>query len=152
MDTFGCPFVFWGFCKIINRKNKLSGSVDCDKFPIILLNGTLGMGKTTVFMAIVLSSLKKEAVDFSSPSFNLYNIYPTVFLGFCKIINRKNKPSGSVDCDNLPIILLNGTLGVGKTTVFRAIVLSSLKKEAVDFSSPSFNLCNIYLTVFLGLS
>ncbi|SHN49564.1 tRNA (adenosine(37)-N6)-threonylcarbamoyltransferase complex ATPase subunit type 1 TsaE [Desulfovibrio litoralis] len=59
---------------------------------------------------------------------------------------EKNKPSGSVDCNNLPIILLNGTLGVGKTTFSRSIVLSSLKKETVDFSSPSFNLYNIYPT------
>ena len=46
-------------------------------YPAILLNGTLGSGKTTLIRGLVPSLPGGEAAEVSSPSFNIVNLYPT---------------------------------------------------------------------------
>ena len=43
----------------------------------LFLDGELGAGKTTLIRELVLASNDSAKADFSSPSFNIYNLYPT---------------------------------------------------------------------------
>jgi len=45
--------------------------------PALLLQGNLGSGKTTLVRGLVESLPGAEQAEVSSPSFNIYNLYPT---------------------------------------------------------------------------
>lgn len=44
----------------------------------LLLDGPLGAGKTSLTRALVAASQGGDLAEFSSPSFNIYNLYPTI--------------------------------------------------------------------------
>lgn len=46
--------------------------------PALLLQGNLGSGKTTLIRGLVESLPGSELAEVSSPSFNIFNLYPTV--------------------------------------------------------------------------
>lgn len=46
-------------------------------FPLLILRGELGTGKTTLARYIVKNFIKSESVEFSSPSFSIINYYQT---------------------------------------------------------------------------
>lgn len=46
-------------------------------FPALLLQGDLGSGKTTLVRGLVESLPGAEQAEVSSPSFNIFNLYPT---------------------------------------------------------------------------
>jgi tRNA threonylcarbamoyladenosine biosynthesis protein TsaE len=48
-----------------------------DICPALLLNGGLGSGKTTLVRGLVSALPGSEQADVSSPSFNIFNVYPT---------------------------------------------------------------------------
>lgn len=47
------------------------------QYPLLLLNGPLGSGKTTFVQGLVQALPGGQAAEICSPSFNLVNIYPT---------------------------------------------------------------------------
>lgn len=47
------------------------------RVPAILFQGTLGSGKTTLIRALVEALPGGDNAEVSSPSFNVYNLYPT---------------------------------------------------------------------------
>lgn len=48
-----------------------------DSHPALLLNGELGAGKTTLVRGLVLALPGGDMAEVSSPSFNIFNLYPT---------------------------------------------------------------------------
>lgn len=55
----------------------LGANISSYSLPPIFLRGDLGSGKTTLTQAIVSQLKGSENAECGSPSFNIYNIYPT---------------------------------------------------------------------------
>ncbi|WP_456325832.1 tRNA (adenosine(37)-N6)-threonylcarbamoyltransferase complex ATPase subunit type 1 TsaE [Desulfonauticus submarinus] len=67
----------------LNKTQKLAhllGNIfsSTNKWPIILLEGSLGAGKTTFVRFFIENFPQGELAEVSSPSFNILNLYPTI--------------------------------------------------------------------------